>query len=163
MPSLLTAREKIEQLIYGYADALDAGRLDDVSRLFEHGCIRIDGQSAAICGTDAVKKMFSFFTLFYDEKGRLVDIRKEAGKPFTRHVVSNVQFKALTENHARTTSCFTVLQGLPGSQMQAVVSGRYEDTFVCRDANWYFIERLEYIDLIGDISSHLRINPFGPT
>lgn len=160
MSCLLTPREKVEQLIYGYADALDAGQLDDVSRLFEHGCIRIDGQSAAICGADAVKKMFSFFTMFYDDKGKLVDVRKEAGKPFTRHIVSNLYFATLTENHARTKSCFTVLQGLPGNPMQPVVSGRYEDTFACHDSKWHFVERFEYIDLIGDISCHLRVNPF---
>lgn len=160
MTNLLSSREAIERLIWLYADALDAGRLDDLSFLFARGCIKVDGRSDAVHGSAAVKKMFSTFTCFYNNKGERVDIRKEQGKPFTRHIISNLHFESLTSIHARVHSCFTVVQCLPGKNMDAIISGRYADTFAFDDQGWHFVERYEYIDLIGDVSHHLRVNPF---
>ena len=51
---------------------------------------------------------------------------------------------------------FTVLQAVPGLALQPIVSGRYRDRFERRDGQWRFAERRVLIDLVGDVSRHLR-------
>jgi hypothetical protein len=42
-----------------------------------------------------------------------------------------------------------------------VIAGRYQDTFQLRDGVWWFADRLVMPDLIGDLSHHLYVSPFG--
>lgn len=162
----LQAREQIERLIFTYALALDAGDLQTVSALFARGRIAVDGQSEVMDGAEAVKETLARFTCFYDVSGNLVDPLEQSGVPHTRHITSNLMFESLTADQAIVHSVFTVIQGMPGEEIKMVISGRYRDTFACEQGDdglggsWFFKERYEYIDLIGDISRHLRMNPF---
>ncbi len=157
------ARLQIEALIFSYAEAIDNGEIDRLGVLFERGAIRVDGQQGAVEGAQAVKQMFAKFTIFYNDKLEKVDPLHEAGKPFTRHITSNLYFKTMTPEQVETASCFTVIQALPGQAMQPIISGRYHDTFCCdkaatEEAGWYFQERYEYLDLFGDLSHHLNFD-----
>ena len=40
--------------------------------------------------------------------------------------------------------------------MQAIISGRYHDTLRRIDGRWRFVERCFLVDLVGDLSCHLR-------
>jgi hypothetical protein len=51
---------------------------------------------------------------------------------------------------------FTVLQALPDLALQPIVSGRYRDRFERFDGQWPFTERRVLVDLVGDVSHHLR-------
>jgi hypothetical protein len=51
---------------------------------------------------------------------------------------------------------FAALQALPGLSLQPVASGRYHDRFERRDGQWRFAERRVHVDLVGDVSRHLR-------
>jgi hypothetical protein len=57
---------------------------------------------------------------------------------------------------AVSRSYFTALQALPDLPLQPIVSGRYYDRFERHDGNWRFTERTVSIDLVGDVSHHLR-------
>ncbi|MBK8287996.1 MAG: nuclear transport factor 2 family protein [Cellvibrionales bacterium] len=157
---LFHARLAIERLICAYAEALDAGDVVRVSGLFERGQIRINGMDVVHKGSDAVRNMFLRFTIFYDKHLNAVDPTLVRSKPWTKHLSSNLRFESLTETGAVLWSDFTVLQGLPGRELKPIVAGRYRDTFCCENGAWFFADRLEYIDLIGDVSSHLKGNPF---
>ncbi|PPJ20161.1 hypothetical protein C5E45_31470 [Nocardia nova] len=43
-----------------------------------------------------------------------------------------------------------------GVALQPIVSGRYADRFHRTDGQWAFAERAGTMDLIGDVSHHLR-------
>jgi hypothetical protein len=49
-----------------------------------------------------------------------------------------------------------VLQAVPGLPLQPIASGRYHDRFERHDGEWVFAERRVSIDLVGDVSHHLR-------
>jgi hypothetical protein len=153
------ARLQIEQLICAYAEALDAGDIKRVAGLFARGQIRVHGMDVVHKGSDAVRDMFLRFTLFYDKNLQAVDPTAVKAKPWTKHLSSNVRFESLTAADAVLWSDFTVLQGLPGKELKPIVAGRYCDTFCCESDEWFFTDRLEYIDLIGDVSHHLKGNP----
>ncbi|WP_232232790.1 MULTISPECIES: nuclear transport factor 2 family protein [Actinomycetes] len=53
-------------------------------------------------------------------------------------------------------SYFTVLQAVSGLALQPIIAGRYRDRFTRTADGWQFAERVVTIDLVGDVSGHLR-------
>ncbi len=79
------------------------------------------------------------------------------GTPRTKHVTTNVAIEVDEEaGTAVSRAYFTVLQALPGLALQPIVSGRYRDRFERSDGQWRFTERRVRVDLVGDVSRHLR-------
>jgi hypothetical protein len=44
----------------------------------------------------------------------------------------------------------------PDFPLQAIACGRYEDAFERTAGRWRFADRLIVLDLVGDLSHHLR-------
>lgn len=154
------ARHQIENILFGYARAVDKGDLDTIARLFEHGQIRVEGQSDTFKGSEGVRQMFAKFTVFYNEKLEPIDPLKEQGRPFTQHNTTNLMFEYINDDSARCHTCFTVVQNMPGEPIQTIITGRYEDSFTFNNGVWYLADRLEVMNLIGDLSKHLHNVPF---
>jgi 3-phenylpropionate/cinnamic acid dioxygenase small subunit len=143
--SAAAARAAIEALLYTYAERIDAGDLRGVAELFR-GAIYRGAQGGEYHGADAVYGVLSSRVVLYD------------GIPRTRHVTTNVVIDVdLAAGTATARSYFTVLQGVAGQPLQPIVAGRYHDQFVCAVGAWRFADRLIFMDLIGDLSRHLRI------
>ena len=156
------SRHAISKLIYGYADALDTGDLDGVAGYFEHCVIRIQDTGDTFVGAAGVREMFFRHTAYYDSEG-LADPESSESLPNTKHVTTNLMIDVDDDGRsARARSYFTVLQARPGFPLQTVIAGRYHDRFEFRDGEWRFTERVEFCDLIGDLSHHLRENPLEP-
>jgi len=137
---------EIENLIYTYAERIDAGDLQGVAELFRHGCIASPAHGTRTEGYDAVLQMYT----------HMCRLHEPGGTPLTRHVTTNVIIElgeAPDTAHAR--ACYTVFQATPRLPLQAIISGRYRDTFVKVDAAWRFDQREMYVDLVGDCSEHL--------
>jgi SnoaL-like domain len=60
---------------------------------------------------------------------------------------------------AATRSTFCVVQDTETVPIQPIVVGRYYDRFGHDDGGWYFTERKVEIQMIGDVSAHLMVNP----
>ena len=43
--------------------------------------------------------------------------------------------------------------------LQPIVVGRYYDTFGRDDSGWYFTERKVDVQMVGDVSAHLMVDP----
>jgi 3-phenylpropionate/cinnamic acid dioxygenase small subunit len=141
---------EIANLIYRYAELLDAGDLDGVAGLFAHG--RICGvengpPETVFAGTAGVRKMYEMAIRIYDD-----------GTPKTRHNTSNVQLE-IDEGGgtARSTSYYCVTQATPDLPLQVIVTGHYHDTFHRRDGGWWFDSRTMFLDQVGDVSQHLKL------
>ena len=142
------AAREIENLLYTYAERIDAGDFAGLAELFAHGRILPSpggSRETAIAGTEAVLAMYRSTTRLYPD-----------GTPRTRHVTSN----ALIEiedggGSARSRSAYTVLQQTDGLPLQPIISGRYHDTFRRIDGCWWFDTRTIFVDLVGDLSHHL--------
>lgn len=142
-----SARE-IENLLYTYAERIDAGDLDGVAELFRHGRIRTapDGSGgASFEGRDAVLGMYRAATRLYED-----------GTPRTRHVTTNVIVEVDEDaGTGATRSSYTVLQRTERLALQPIIVGRYHDTFRRIDGCWWFDTRVMLVDLVGDLSQHL--------
>ena len=82
----------------------------------------------------------------------------EDGTPRTKHVMTNIDiFVAPDGKAAESWTYFTVLQASDDFPLQIIIAGRYHDRFERVDTVWRFADRLIFMDLIGDLSRHLRM------
>jgi hypothetical protein len=157
MSTRADAVNDITNLIYGYAEALDRGDLRAVGAYFEHSLVHVDGLPNRAQGSAEVLEFFKP-VIFY-KGAATADPYDPESVPATKHLTTNVIVVVADDLRTATArSYFTVLQGRPDFPLQPVIAGRYHDRFDCVDGRWRFRERLEYIDLVGDLSRHLTMS-----
>ncbi len=139
------AYQQIVQLLYIYAERLDLGDLQGVAELFRQAKI-VSGSRDNVCdGYEAVLEMYTNATRLYED-----------GTPHTKHVITNPIIEIGEDtDHASARSYFTVYQSLADFPLQAIITGRYHDQFVCQDGLWRFAERNMLPEQFGDLSRHL--------
>ena len=139
----MTVEDKlaITELLYRYAELIDSGDFDGVGQLLARATFGGTGPQR-VSGGGA--------------------IAKQLATP-TRHLVLNpiVEFspEISGERTATARSTFCVVQNTETVPLQPIVVGRYFDTFSCDDAGWYFTERKVEVQLVGDVSAHLMVDP----
>jgi ketosteroid isomerase-like protein len=139
--------QAIKNLIYTYADRIDAGDYAGLAQLFEHAVITAEAMDDPIQGSDNVEAMYAASTRLYPD----------TGTPKTKHVTTNVIIEVDEASDTATARAYyTVMQAIAGSlALQPVIAGRYRDEFERVDGVWRFSRRHMYIDLVGDLSQHL--------
>ena len=138
------ACRSIENLIYSYAERIDAGDFAGVAALFRHG--RIEAVPGVfIEGEDQVLGLYESSTRRYDD-----------GTPRTRHMTTNVMITVDdTGDTANARTYYTVFQQTEELPLQPIISGHYHDSFHLVDGEWCFDTRQMFVDLTGDLSHHL--------
>lgn len=146
---MMDSARQIENLLYTYAERIDAGDLDGVAELFAHGriCGMEDGPPETVfTGATGVRGMYEMATRLYDD-----------GTPKTKHLTSNVRIDVHDDaGTARSTANYLVTQATPEFPLQVIVTGHYRDTFHRIDDAWWFDTRIMFVDQIGDTSHHLK-------
>lgn len=144
---MLGAGDRIRNLLGEYAARIDAGDFDGVGALFAQGSLAAgdDGPPFAT-GAEEVAAFYRAGTQLHD------------GSPRTKHLISGtVLSEADDEGRIVARSSYVVLQAVDGLALQPIIAGRYVDTFAPEvGAGWHFVERRFHVDLIGDLSRHLR-------
>lgn len=141
-----SARE-IENLVYAYAERIDSGDLAGVAELFAHG--RIEAAPGVVYeGAEQVRTMYDGATRLYPD-----------GTPRTKHITTNVAVTIDDDDAAgEARSYFTVFQQTDELPLQAIIAGRYHDTFHRVDGAWRFNTRKMFVDLTGDLDHHLKFD-----
>jgi len=141
----MSADDKVEitELLYRYAELIDAGDFDGVGRLLGRGTFM------GVAGAAKIGKLFATTTRRFPDHGNT---------PRTRHLVQN-PIVDIGGDTAVSHSTFVVIQQTDTVALQPIVVGRYFDSFARDDAGWYFTERKVDIQMIGDVSDHLMIDP----
>ncbi len=139
-------RAQISELIYRYAELIDAGDYDGLGELL--GRAAFGGPKTPMMrGADAIAKLFGITTK------RFAD-----GTPKTRHLVLNLIVEVDGET-AAARSTFCVVQATDRVALQPIVVGRYFDRFARDTGGWHFTERIADVEMVGDVSDHLLIDP----
>jgi SnoaL-like domain len=148
-------RFAIAELLYRYAELIDAGDFDGVGQLLARATFGGTGPQG-VSGAGSIAKLFATTTRRYPEHGNT---------PRTRHLVLNpiVEFgpEISAERTATARSTFCVVQNTEAVPLQPIVVGRYFDAFSCDDSGWYFTERKVEVQMVGDVSAHLMVDPRG--
>lgn len=144
-------RAEIADLIYRYAELIDAGDYAGLGNLL--GRAAFGGpKTPTVSGADAIAKLF-----------RITTKRFSDGTPKTRHLVLNLIIE-VDGDTATARSTFCVVQATDRVVLAPIAVGRYYDTFArdigARDhGGWHFTERLADVEMVGDVSDHLLIDP----
>jgi 3-phenylpropionate/cinnamic acid dioxygenase small subunit len=151
----MLAETQITNLLYRYAECIDAGDLAEASALFEHARIRIGASNTDQDTVDASQLLGIWRSLI---------VLHADGTPRTKHVTTNPIIQV--DEDSGTASCrsyYTVLQQTDELSLQPIVTGRYHDRFERVEGQWRFSYRdLTLIDMVGDVSHHLTY-PIAPT
>ncbi|WP_454788805.1 nuclear transport factor 2 family protein [Mycolicibacterium lutetiense] len=136
---------EVTELLYRYAELIDAGDFDGVGELLGRGAFM------GVVGGPAIAKLFASSTR------RFPDHRNT---PRTRHLVLNPIVDVDVER-ATARSTFCVVQKTDTVPLQPIVVGRYADVFARDEHGWYFTERTVDVEMVGNVSDHLMIDPSG--
>ena len=125
-------RTAIENLLFRYAELIDAGDLKGLAALFAKA--RLIGPKGDVQGTGSaeIEKIYQRSIRLYED-----------GTPMTQHVTTNLILEIGRDGRsARGRSRFTVMQAVDGFPLQCVITGYYEDQFAYDEADgWHFTER----------------------
>jgi 3-phenylpropionate/cinnamic acid dioxygenase small subunit len=137
---------QLSNLIARYAELIDAGDLDGVSRLLADAAVGAGDSSSLLSGQEAIRTLYESTTRIHPD-----------GTPGTKHVTTNLILDIDDlGGTASARSYWTVFQAVPGLPLQPILAGRYHDRFD-RPAGeeWRFVERRYLVDLVGDVSHHM--------
>ena len=144
-------RLAITDLLYHYAELIDAGDFAGVGTLLARCAV---GASGSATGAAAISALYAATTRRYPGPTGEVDT------PRTRHLVLNPIIE-VGRRTASARSTFCVLQCTDEVPLQPIVVGRYYDAFGRDDAGWFFTARTMDVEFRGDTSAHLMIDPRG--
>ena len=139
----VAAKMAITELLYRYAELIDAGDFDGVGELLGRGTFM------GLAGAAPIAGLFAQTTRRFPDAGNT---------PRTRHLVLN-PIVTLDGAVAQARSTFCVVQQTPTVPLQPIVVGRYADSFARDEADgWYFTERVVDVQMVGDVSDHLTMD-----
>ena len=140
-------RAAITDLIFRYAELIDAGDFQGVGELLARAAFG-GPRTPKVSGADNIAAVFAATTRRFDD-----------GTPKTRHLVLN-PIVEITGDVATARSTFCVVQATERIALQPIVVGRYIDRFARDSAlGWHFTERIADVQMVGDVSDHLLIDP----
>ncbi|WP_273732858.1 nuclear transport factor 2 family protein [Mycolicibacterium septicum] len=134
---------EVTELLYRYAELIDAGDFDGVGELLGRGSFM------GVAGAPAIAELFASTTRRFRERGNT---------PRTRHLVLN-PIVDIDGGRATARSTFCVVQNTDTVPLQPIVVGRYADVFARDENGWYFTERKVDVEMVGNVSDHLMMDP----
>lgn len=145
----MSAADKLEiaELLYRYAELIDAGDFDGVGQLLSRATFG-GAKTPSVSGAENIAGLFAMTTRRFPD----------GGTPKTRHLVLNALID-LDGDSAAARSTFLVVQATDAVAFQPIVAGRYYDRFARDGDGWYFAERRADVEMVGDVSDHLLIDP----
>lgn len=153
MPDLATRLARLESIVaiqhvmFRYAECVDLARFEELGQLFRHGSLGAVG-AEPMKGAQAIRDFYAATNKVHSD-----------GTLRTRHLATNAIIDvAPGATRATARSYFVVLQETPTLPLQAIVAGRYHDSFQTVDGEWAFAERLIHVDQVGDMSNHLSFD-----
>jgi 3-phenylpropionate/cinnamic acid dioxygenase small subunit len=138
----------VTELLYRYAELIDTGDFDGVGQLLARATFA-GTRSPSTSGAENLAKLFAMTTRRYPDHGNT---------PRTRHLVLN-PIVDVDGSTATARSTFCVVQNTETVPLQPIVVGRYFDSFSCDDDGWHFTARQVEVEMIGDVSAHLMVDP----
>jgi hypothetical protein len=137
----------IKNLIHRYPQCADKGDFEGVGRLHGNAVCSMLGKEPAFRAEGAEK-----FTQIYTSAVRRFPDRNT---PKTRHLIGNVVIEDNGPDKARAESYVVVFQQTESLPRQPVIAGTYFDRYAKIDGNWRLVERIEDMELVGNLSEHV--------
>jgi ketosteroid isomerase-like protein len=109
----LSAHDEITNLIYTYAERMDAGEFEAIADMLAHTTISVEGVDDVVRGHEAILQAYRSSAQTYDDN-----------TPKTKHVITNVIVHVdEAAGTATSRAYFTVLQAVPDRWPRCTSSG----------------------------------------
>lgn len=141
---MLSDGDHIRNLLGRYCDLMDAADFEGVGELFTDACLADEHGALLAQGAEQVAAFCASTVHLHD------------GRPRTKHLVLNTVLQGADDGSVTARSSYLVLQAVKGLPLQPIITGRYVDRFERTAGGWRFAERRFLVDLLGDLSRHLR-------
>jgi hypothetical protein len=140
---------EIANLLYTYARLIDSGDFTGVGKLFAHARLTAESGAMDVQGADAIAAHYAKTTRIYPD----------TGTPKTKHQMINPIIEVDEDTGTATCNAYyTVLQATENLPLQPIIAGRYEDKFERVEGRWRYTEKKFFVELMGDLSQHLRMD-----
>jgi hypothetical protein len=137
--------DAVRNLLGEYCERMDLGDWEGVGALFADAALADEHGRELARGAEAVAAFYRSGTQLHD------------GSPRTKHLVLDTILDVDDAvGTATARSSYLVLQQTAGTELRPIITGRYRDRFARGDQGWRFAERRFLVDLVGDLSQHLR-------
>lgn len=137
----------IKNLIHRYPQYADKGDFESVGRTLGNATMGELGHEPAFLAEGPEK-----FAQIYASTVRKFPDRNT---PKTRHLIGNVIIEDDGPGKARAESYVVVFQQTSKLPLQPIIAGTYFDRFAKLDGEWRMVERIEDMELVGDLSEHV--------
>ncbi|MDG2473515.1 MAG: nuclear transport factor 2 family protein [Pseudomonadales bacterium] len=139
--------QEVSNLLFTYTHRFDEGDFEGAATLFQHAQIIVG----------ALGETVDYLGLLENWR-RMVMLCDSSGMPRTMHTCTNVIINInLDDGTARARSYYVVYQQTDSLPLQAIVAGRYVDTFELVEEQWRFSQRdYRLMEIIGNIDEHLH-------
>jgi 3-phenylpropionate/cinnamic acid dioxygenase small subunit len=137
----------IANLLYLYAELVDAGDAAGVAALFEHSDVKWGVDAPTLHGSAPILELYNTYIKLHDD-----------GTPRTHHLITNPIIDIAEDCMSATArSYYTVVQQTAMIPLQVIASGRYHDVLIKVDGTWRFAKRDYFMDMRGNVIDHLKI------
>ena len=139
--------QEVSNLLFTYTHRFDEGDFEGAATLFQHAQIIVG----------ALGETVDYLGLLENWR-RMVMLCDSSGMPRTMHTCTNAIINInLDDGTARARSYYVVYQQTDSLPWQAIVAGRYVDTFELVAEQWRFSQRdYRLMEMIGNIDEHLH-------
>lgn len=139
--------QEVSNLLFTYTHRFDEGDFEGAATLFQHAQIIVG----------ALGETVDYLGLLENWR-RMVMLCDSSGMPRTMHTCTNAIINInLEDGTARARSYYVVYQQTDSLPLQAIVAGRYVDTFELVAEQWRFSQRdYRLMEMIGNIDEHLH-------
>jgi hypothetical protein len=139
----------VMNLISRYAEYADLGDWEAIGRHYAH-CVLVWPDGSKL---DVAEEGVQAYVDWYDGMIRRYG---ENGRPRTRRLMGSIIIEDGPAGQIKAQCkvlCFQATDTLP---LQAIAAGTLYDTFEKIDGAWQIVERREDLELVGDLSQHLK-------
>ena len=135
----------IQNLVYRYCWHLDHGDFTAMAQLFSKAKVTLPA-GVFDCDPAGLEGIFRDYVQVYPDR-----------TPRTRHVTTNLILDVEGPGEVSANSSVTVFQQTDKLPLQPVIGSRNFDRFIKTDDEWHFSSRRIEIDLLGNLSSHMKV------
>lgn len=136
----VSSEQAIANLIVSYAFANDDADIQKLGGIFSDAVFKLGGITAT--GRQEIEAV----------AGNIIQIT-DGGRSSTTHEITNIMIEIdESGDKAHAHSYWTLYKTVSGQPREAILSGRYEDTFKYESGRWTFTERIATILWKLDIS-----------
>lgn len=144
---LLASQREIERMIYQVGYALERGDFERVAQVMGDATMGADmiGRKVFKGGAEILGQ-YSRTNVVYPEIGR-------ASKEIYHNILVDID---LDNNHATSSTSYTVAHQPPDEVFELIVAGIYEDEWTRVDGEWRWADRYVRVQYKNDLNRHMH-------